>query len=158
MGENAKHDRDSPEISLHDTGRSPLPRCEDYKVDLDGVWTLQLVIDADIARGAVGRILRTEPFFDFMRNLKMIVASILAILVAIIVIQNREPVTNPFALSYGRHASRSSAFHHCRRRIRPWSSSQTKHKAQANPLWRKVSIARARPMAPATPTRFKRSI
>jgi len=25
---------------------------EDYKVDLDGVWMLQLVIDPDIARGA----------------------------------------------------------------------------------------------------------
>jgi uncharacterized integral membrane protein len=37
--------------------------------------------------------LRTEPFFDFMRNLKIFVASILAILVAIMVVQNREPVT-----------------------------------------------------------------
>jgi len=33
-----------------------------------------------------------RPFFDFMRNLKLITASILAILVAIIVVQNREPV------------------------------------------------------------------
>jgi|SRR5271165_1501994 len=33
-----------------------------------------------------------RPFFDFMRNLKLIAASILAILVAIIVVQNREPV------------------------------------------------------------------
>jgi hypothetical protein len=41
-----------PKISLHDTGRSPLPRCEDYKVNLDGVWMLQLVIDSDNARGA----------------------------------------------------------------------------------------------------------
>jgi hypothetical protein len=41
---------------------------------------------------------------------------------------------NPSALSYGRHASSSSAFHHCRRRIRPWSSSQTKQKAQVSPF------------------------
>jgi uncharacterized integral membrane protein len=33
-----------------------------------------------------------RPFFDFMRNLKIIVASILAILVAIMMVQNREPV------------------------------------------------------------------
>src|SRR6266446_9442840 len=33
-----------------------------------------------------------EPSFFFMRNLKLIIASILAILVAIIVVQNREPV------------------------------------------------------------------
>ena len=32
------------------------------------------------------------PFFEFMRNLKIITASILTILVAIIVVQNREPV------------------------------------------------------------------
>jgi uncharacterized integral membrane protein len=37
--------------------------------------------------------LRIDPFFDFMRNLKLITASILAILVAIIVVQNREPVS-----------------------------------------------------------------
>ena len=35
--------------------------------------------------------MRTEPFFDFMRNLKLITASILTILVAIIFVQNREP-------------------------------------------------------------------
>jgi uncharacterized integral membrane protein len=33
-----------------------------------------------------------RPFLDIMRNLKLITASILAILVAIIVVQNREPV------------------------------------------------------------------
>ena len=32
------------------------------------------------------------PFFSIMRNLKLITASILAILVAIIVVQNRDPV------------------------------------------------------------------
>jgi uncharacterized integral membrane protein len=37
--------------------------------------------------------LRIDPFFDFMRNMKLITASILAILVAIIVVQNREPVS-----------------------------------------------------------------
>jgi uncharacterized integral membrane protein len=36
--------------------------------------------------------LADRPFFEFMRNLKLITASILAILVAIIVVQNREPV------------------------------------------------------------------
>ena len=35
---------------------------------------------------------RTRPFFNFMRKLKIIVASILVILVSIIVVQNREPV------------------------------------------------------------------
>jgi hypothetical protein len=40
------------------------------------------------------------------------------------------------ALRYDRHATRSSAFHHSRRRVCPWSSSHmvTKHKSQANPL------------------------
>jgi uncharacterized integral membrane protein len=36
--------------------------------------------------------LADRSFFDFMRNLKLITASILAILVAITVVQNREPV------------------------------------------------------------------
>jgi hypothetical protein len=44
--------------------------------------------------------------------------------------------SNALALCHDRHASRSSAFHHSRRRVRPWSSSHivTKHKTQANPL------------------------
>src|ERR1700757_995413 len=38
-------------------------------------------------------------FFDFMRNLKIIVASILAILVAIMVVQNQDPVTTHLLLA-----------------------------------------------------------
>lgn len=79
-----------------------------------------------------------RPFFDFMRNLKLITASILAILVAIIVVQNRGTGSNARTLCYRRHASCHSAVYHHSRRVRPWSPSHTlaKHTAASNPLRR----------------------
>jgi uncharacterized integral membrane protein len=43
--------------------------------------------------------LANKPFFDFMRNLKIIVVSVLAILVAIMAVQNRDPVTTHLLLA-----------------------------------------------------------
>jgi uncharacterized integral membrane protein len=58
-----------------------------------------------------------------MRNFKLITASVLAILVAIVVVQNREPVATHllFATVVMPHAI--LAFHRLRGRIRTWSPS-----------------------------------
>jgi hypothetical protein len=58
-----------------------------------------------------------------MRNFKLIATSVLAILVAILVCPEQGTGSNAPAICNSRYASRHSAFHRLRGRIRAWSPS-----------------------------------
>ena len=77
-------------------------------------------------------------FFEFMRNLKLITASILAILVAIIVVQNREPVATHvlFATVVMAHAILLFITSAAGFALGGPSHTVAKHKAESNPLRR----------------------